>query len=128
MTVHAIWVLSEFPDGYTLTEIQNAVQNWVDHHAEWVDDTVEHSVQAAPFDPDDPDAEDYLKGLFRFEDSDDAATLLDNAEATIQDHVAWYRLGYHVCHHDGQGHCSWDPSMTREYNENQIPGGVETFA
>lgn len=117
MTVHMVRIFSHFPDGYTVDQINDRVQNWVDNHTEWSEDPISHAVverQAGwPVDP----GTVYLTGDFRFMPEDDKTALLDDAEAALQGNVSWYRLGYHVCDHDedGQGGCSW--GTTREYGD-----------
>jgi len=124
MTVNLVRVYAEWPDGYTIDQIQNAVNDWIDNHARWTDDWVSHEVTAAntEYDTDKPGV-DFVAGDFRFTTDDTKAAILDDAEARLQQYVAWYRLGYHVCRHDETGECGpWD---TREYGT--IPAGIPDF-
>ena len=128
MAIHMIRIFSHWPDGYTVDEIDQEVQNWVDSHTEWLDDPVTHEISARNTDI-GGSGTDYLAGDFRFEWGDDKQTLLDNCEATLQDYVDWYRFGYHECTHDGDGGaCGWDDKV--EWTKNgstTIPSGVPDF-
>lgn len=125
MTIHLVTVLSENPDEYTLDQIRQQVNDWVESHVEWLQDTEEHRISRAWTDVDTSVGVEYLEGNFRFTLDDDKTTLLDDAEANLQPYVAWYRLGYHSCDHDenAQAGCSWDEE--REYGT--IPPGVPDF-
>jgi len=122
-------LVSDYPDGYTLDQIRQVVSDWVNNHAEWTEDPVEHTVSLQNTDPEDGETE-YLSGDFRFQWDADVQALLDDAEAAIRDYVAWYRIAYYECDHDAENGpgCPWDTSKGREYNAGQIPAGVPVFA
>lgn len=126
MSVHMIRIHSEDPPDYSLTEIQTAIQDWMDNHTEWVEDSVTHEITRRTSD-EEVDAPEWLTGQFRFESGDDQTALLDDAERRLQNYTSWYRLGVHICDHDstGDSDCSWDDQ--REFNSGQIPAEVPTF-
>lgn len=127
MTIHMIRIFSHWPDGYTVDDIDQEVQTWVDNHTEWLDDSVEHTISGHNT-AIDGSGTDYLVGDFRFEWTDDKTTLLDNCEATLQDHVDWYRLGYHECTHDGDGApCGWDDKVEWTASGVSIPSDISDF-
>lgn len=113
MVVHMIRLLTESPAGLTVEEVNAEVQMWVDSHAEWFADSVSHEVIEVRVGDisDDLLGTVYLRGDFRFEwDAQTATELLDSLEAQLMGSVAWWRIGYHSCHHDEsnpQG-CAWD--------------------
>lgn len=128
MTVHEVTICSEYPDGITLDQIRQAVQNWVDNHDEWLGDDAEQTVDAVNTKEDTTnDGVQILAGEFRFNTTTTKVQILDDAEATLQNYVAWYRLGYHVCDHDETDPGQCDFTDQREYNPGQIPPGVGTF-
>lgn len=128
MTVHMVRLFSEFPDDYTLDQIQKAVQDWVDRHPEWTEDNVEHAVTDSH--PNHPDSHTLvvIRGDFRFQWSGDFQSIMDDAENTLQNYVAWYRLVYHECTADelNDKECSWDTSKTREYGT--VPDSIPDYA
>lgn len=126
MTVHMIQILSHWPDGYTEDDIDATVQNWVDNHTEWIEDTVAHTITGSNTAVDGTGTK-YLRGTFRFEWSDDKTVLLDNCESTLQDYVDWYRLGYHQCLHDETGGCDWDDKREWTASNVSIPSDIPDF-
>lgn len=127
MTVHMIRIFSHWPDGYTESDINTAIQNWVDNHTEWTADLTAHTISGLNTNT-DGSGTDYFRGDFRFEWSDDKTALLDDCETTLQSNVDWYRLGYHQCTHDGSGACDWDDKREWSASGVTIPSDIPDFA
>lgn len=124
MAVHMVRIHAEDPPDYSVSQIDAAVQDWVNNHTEWTADLVSHEITATAS---VESGDEWVSGDFRFESGDDKTILLDDAEAALQDYVSWYRLGYHTCYHDETPPqpCEW--TDVREYNPGQIPDAVPVF-
>jgi hypothetical protein len=106
---------------------EQAVDNCVQNHPEWTGDPIAHTFQEVT----PPDGPTYVVGNYRFEQSVTAIDLLDDLEQRLGNFQGglWFRVGYHVCDHDGddreESDCEFDPAMTRE--SGAVPAGVPTF-
>lgn len=123
MTVHMIRLYSEPPKNANhFDRMWTACENWVATYSEALQtDRLEltHITET-----DEGAASEHTTGVWRFEMTADANTLLADLEADLQAEVNWYRLKYHSCDHDEstQGGCSWDDTQTREFGT--IPVGI----
>lgn len=133
MAVHMIEVVASThgndTPGLSLSEIRDAMDDWVSKHSEWTADPDDHTIEETALYPRDPGTV-YYRGVYRFELSDAKDNLLQKAGDKLKKKVDWYRLGYHVCDHDETARegCSWDDE--REWtskNTASIPSDVPDF-
>jgi hypothetical protein len=98
MTVHMVRLLLEPPKG----NAESAVDNWVQNHTEWDNDPVAHELIETTTDV-GGEGTTYARGDYRFLQEGTATALLDDLESRLQSFQGglWYRIGYHVCPHDG---------------------------
>jgi len=122
MTVHMFRVYAHNPKAYTLTEINNAVDDWIADHNRWGEDTIDHSLSVGNTALDGSGAE-YLRGDFRFNQTDPRADIEFTFEQKIQPALDWYRIGYHECDHDEESDtgCSWQDVMEYGTIPSDIP-------
>ena len=118
---------AELPRNKTVAEIDAAVLNWVASYSAWAEYHITHKISRSM----SPETgTEWVTGDFRFLSNDDKTALLNDAEATLQNQVSWYRLGYHVCANDAPetATCSWEEVLEWTRNKNTtIPSEVQTF-
>lgn len=112
MSVHAVLILAE-PS--PLPDLVADVRDAHDTHDEALPD------QSMPFSEVSEDAIEgivhHIRGLYRYNESEDIGTLLDDLEAAIPASTGWHAIYFHVCDHDIpadiRGGCSWESSPRR---------------
>lgn len=103
MTVHNVTILAEKPDGVTIEEIREAVDEYVDRHEEVLQpERREVFLRGGAEDP-THEVEAHVKAVFRFGAHEGKRALLDRAESLLQRHVKWYVVRHHWCNHDEDG-------------------------
>lgn len=58
------------------------------------------------------DGVEHIRGLRRYEDAPEKATVLDEIEAGVVADAKWYRIEWHECEHGTEGisgGCEWSP-------------------
>lgn len=98
MTVHAVKVFTEVPDGVPIQDVRDAVSAWVDSHEEVV---VENRQEVSQYGG--GGVPEYIYGEFRFANTESKSNLLGRIENALSQVVSWYVLRYHGCTHDGTG-------------------------
>ena len=123
MTTHMVRLFVEPPK----EEAEEAVNNWVENHTQWDDDSVSHELTETTADL-DGDGTTYARGDYQFIQEETADELLNDLEDRLQNFEGglWYRLAYHACTHDEDDPepCSWDD--TRE--SGGVPEDIPTIA
>lgn len=98
MTVHMIRIRCEMPDGLTVEEVRQAVENWVSQQDEALTDFRKTitlvSLEGVP---------EHLYGEFRFGLTEGKTALLDDIENALVSYVGWYLIGHHWCEYDEPG-------------------------
>lgn len=124
MGVHMIRVIAS-RNGMTLTEINDALDTWVDNHSEWVEDPVNHHITEEKTDS----GTVYYGGNYRFHTTDAKDNLLTKCGDKLKNKVEWYRLGYHSCDHNESDRqsCSWDDEREWSNSNSSIPSDAPDF-
>lgn len=67
---------------------------------------------------------EYYRADWRFAWTESPSIIADQIAGYAQVHSSWYRLQYHICHHDETppSPCEWDETMTR--SQGTIPEGI----
>lgn len=119
----------------SVSDLETRINDWVSSNGEWTNDTISHSLTERNT-AIDGSGTTYHTIDVRFTQTDTKSNLLQKFEDKLQNKVAWYRVGYHACSHDGDtgGNCSFDPQQDSEAMATQwtdsnvtIPSGVPDF-
>lgn len=120
MTVHMVRIMAEQPKG----NAESAIDNWVQNHNEWTDDSVDHSLTETSADIDGKGTT-YVRGDYRFIQDSTVTDLLDTLERRLQSLQGglWYRIKYHECAHDEENPrpCSWQETREGGTIPSDIP-------
>ena len=118
------------PDQYSVQELEDAFDDWVESNAQWTEDAVAHVLTERNTDI-DGSGETYYGGDVRFLEDDSKDNLLQKFTDKFENKVKWYKVGYHACtHRDGDGSsgpCSWDDKDEWTDKDQTIPSGVPDF-
>lgn len=126
MTVHMFRVFVGHGP-MALSDLETRINDWVASNPDWTQDTVDHTLTERNT-KSDATGETYYGVDVRFTEDDTKANLLQKLEDKLKDKVAWYRVGYHACGHDGSGGiCAWGDSTEWTAKDVIIPSGVPTF-
>lgn len=110
------------------TDLETRIDDWVASNPEWTNDTVEHTLSEHNTEYGGSGATYYAVDV-RFTQDDTKSNLLQKLADKIKQKVDWYRVGYHMCEHDGNttSSCSWDDKVEWTAKDVTIPPGVPTF-
>lgn len=125
MTVHMVRVVTS-PENVAVADVNAAIRSWAANNDEWAGDPEPHVVT----DVADGEVSRHYAGTFRFNMTRTADELLAECEATLQQYVSWYRLGYHACAADEAmpSSCAWERSREWAAPGATIPSDIPTFA
>lgn len=112
----------------TVTDLETRINDWVESNAEWLDDSVSHSLTERNTALDGTGSTYYAIDV-RFYQTDTKANLEQKFTDKLKDKVNWYRVGYHGCTHDETNAqpCSWDSKTEWTAKDVIVPSGVPTF-
>jgi len=124
MTVHMFRVVAENPDAYSKALIDQWVSDWIAGHDRWDGDSIEHSLTVRNTKIDGSGVE-YLGGDFRFNQTDDRASIESSFQALFRAIFSWYRIGYHPCEHDEE---NGSPCvMVGQIEDGNVPNDIPTL-
>lgn len=112
----------------SLADLEARINEWVANNAEWMGDSVPHTLSERNT-AIDGSGETYYGIDVRFMQSDTKANILQKFTDKLKDKVAWYRVGYHACDHDEADAtlCAWNDSAEWTGKDITIPAGVPTI-
>jgi hypothetical protein len=98
--LHGVEVFCEFPDGYTLQQIRDHVDQWARRYQRRLTDQQRDITEVFPDADDHPESARYLYGIWRFDYGQGRTNIVADIQRQLRCAVAWYVIRAHECDHD----------------------------